>query len=368
MEILDSDEENDSDNVRPNIRSHETEDRFMCCCCNTVNNFVFGTDPDLNECPNCFHQLEGDCCQRYRSEVYERIADSTQLDEDQSDALSDNFSDVFSLPSISTSPTSVTGTTPIILEAIARFVDLIYGIIDLRSIVRTTGEGNIVETGRLQKIFRHLLKEFSRDLFLEYPSDEYWELCQFFRTSSRQLSLAIVTGLQQGPVNSSQTSQAPNRGGESLSDGDSTDADSEEPRERAKYNQSAAIRRLEVVVTSSHAFKTFLRNLGDELHHSFRYRIRRFAHSQLVKNATPKEKALMLEVVSELFYSDPPAIHVNKDSISWIDLGMNFLDSFTEEDWEWWPFATAKQPLTPGYARLEWECVRAHTVTTSNQV
>ncbi|RMJ04826.1 hypothetical protein CDV36_014510 [Fusarium kuroshium] len=117
-----------------------------------------------------------------------------QVDDDQ-DSSSSEFSDTISDFTISTSATSLPGGGVDTWAANEAFIDLLYGVVDLRKLMGPALEADGMGREKLCIKMRKLLKVLSRDLSRELTREDK-EIPKFFLTSARRLSTKIVNGLR----------------------------------------------------------------------------------------------------------------------------------------------------------------------------
>lgn len=305
----------------PNKVPNNTYYFFECCHCR--DHYIYSDKAKKSGCPKCGHRSK-DCCRVVDSGIAKATSHSKQTketmgiaetemeerdvetntnesevetNEDEKDGVSNNIAQSSPVTLTPSSPTTVPETVPLIEDAST-------GIVDIGDIIEAARGRSVVERG--------LIHTVSPGLVDESESEE-----------------------QKGQLESIK-----------------------QPQDQQKLDHAGTIPQSKGVIPSSHAFKEFIRNLVDEVDPLFKHKIRRLAHWYLVKQADPDIQADLLELISELAYSDPVTIHIyNEDSISWVDKIGNLLDGYSKDEWDWWPLATPKQRLMPGYSRLDWKCV-----------
>lgn len=378
--------------IVPNKVPNKRDDCFECCECGGRGHYIYYDNAEKSDCPTCYHRNE-DCCKVVDSGIAEETSHSTQAEErsiktntnegdvetneDEKEETSNNVAQSSPVTLTPTSPTSMPDIVPLIGEAVARFAGLAGGVFNTGEIIEMTRERSVVERGHIHTDSPGQFDEFSAEPAPEHlSSDLPQRFNEIFDTLSLDPSSSFDAQLQQSvqsPVDYPQTETyrkrfpSPVQEVEERSDSLPYESESEEqkgqlePIEQPQDQQkpdAGTIHRSKGVIPSSHAFKEFIRNLVDEVDPLFKHKIWRLAHWYLVKHADPDIQADLLELISELAYSDPVTIHIyNEDSISWVDKIGNLLDGYSKDEWDWWPLATPKQRLMPGYSRLDWKCV-----------
>lgn len=286
------------------------------------------------------------------------------------DSNDDDLFDTSSIKSIDTSVSANSTNSAIVKDATDSFVDLLDESMNLTSVVQKALEQKKLDPNALRNGVRRLLKLFSRDLSSELPSPEYRDACNFFMSSSRQISYEIAAraGIKMPSdvekispkeieTGTSRTSRERNKIIQVFDD--ESDAEEEEgPVSEDDAGVHPRISVLREVIASSEAFQLFMSNVYTLIHPSFESRLKRVSQVVAEKGAEIDPDGSLAEIVAELLYSQPSTITLSDtNSMSWIDAGKCWVENYTQQNWEWWPLMPTQARVPTGKAKLLWRCV-----------
>lgn len=265
---------------------------------------------------------------------------------------------LFSIDRASTAPTEAEIAVTNIEDIIEAFLGLIFGNMDcLESIALATKR---YSTYVLERRLRLLLKQFVTTLRLDSDASDR-NMISFFRGRSIIISRMIVERVEAkfGQLPSISKTDDSTSAVRARDEDDGLDLNvGGRDNESDDNDDSIVAAEIDVpgfqhLISSSPAFHKFLREISDISFPSFKSIVK-----SLLSRWRRKQLELPVEqLLSELIYSEPDLITVTEERPSWSDVIKGLIETYTHEQWNWWPLRPPHTPLEPDQVRVTWRCV-----------
>jgi hypothetical protein len=334
-------------------------------------------------------------------------SDTTDISSDMESVLS------IIAPTVS-SKTSIQGE--ISLFAADEFITLLLEDKELRVLFAAAIQSDRVGPERFERNLRRLLNQYSVDLKEEARRNEEKAAVYLIRSRSRYLANDIrrkltsvkdsdrqyeiltersdhkinslraverylaesnpkdsnqrrhVNFLSEDSWNEAESSERHTEGVNSDSDFEENSAD-DDITESQNYEKLPKLSMVKDFMITSTAFSMFRQNLQQFIQPASRSKLGRL----LVKLSKPERnnsipassKSKLRSLIRDLDFIPPGQIRISyQESSSLLNHFKGIVEELTKETWEWWPLKPRMRPLSPGYARLRWDCVSFRPLAT----
>jgi arginyl-tRNA synthetase len=338
----------------------------------------------------------------------------SDIDSDTTDISSDMESVLSIVAPTVSSKTSIQGE--ISLFAADEFITLLLEDEELRVLFAAAIQSDRVGPERFERNLRRLLNQYSVDLKEEAERNEEKAAVYLIRSRSRYLAndirrkltsvkdsdrqYEILTQRSDHKINSlraverylaesnskgsnqrrpdnflSEDSGNEAESSEKLREGDNSDSDFEENSaddditESQNYEKLPKLSMVKDFMITSTAFSAFRENLRQFIQPTSRSKLGRL----LAKISKPERNNSILEssksklrsLIRDLDFISPGQIRISyQESSGILNHLKGIVEELTEETWEWWPLKPRLRPLSPGHARLRWDCVSFRPLET----
>jgi hypothetical protein len=139
--------------------------------------------------------------------------------------------------------------------------------------------------------------------------------------------------------------------------------------ESQNYEKLSKLSMVKDFMITSTAFSMFRENLRQFIQPASRSELGRLL-AKLAKpernNSIPESsKSKLRSLIRDLDFISPGQIRISyQESWSLTNHLKGIVEELTKETWEWWPLKPRMQPLSPGHARLCWNCVSFRPLAT----
>jgi hypothetical protein len=168
--------------------------------------------------------------------------------------------------------------------------------------------------------------------------------------------------------NQAESSERQPEGINSDSDFEENSAD-DDITESQNYEKLPKLSMVKHFMITSSAFSMFRENLRQFIQAASRSKLGRLL-AKLSKpernNAIPESsKSKLRSLIRDLDFISPGQIRISyQESSSLLNHFKGIVEELTKETWEWRPLKPRMRPLSPGYARLCWDCVSFRPLAT----
>ena len=276
-----------------------------------------------------------------------RCGDEYAEDDDVGSEMSFGHESVFSVAATVTTSTSfsVGELDDFLIQELANFLWEDSVLHDLYSVGLHDAK---IGRDRFQRNFRRLLKQFALDLKLEATDREQFRAANFISNQSGAVSREICVRVA-GPK---KTPQIPR---------DQEDSSNEEAEDPPSEDEEYSLSQVKQFILSSFAFAAFRDNLRNFVQPTLQSKFGELIRVAKGQRALPHchvQDNWIRTCLSEVRCIDPSMVEISRGTNdSWTNNFKIFVENWTRQRWDWWPFVPAQHPLDSDQVRLKWLCV-----------
>jgi hypothetical protein len=236
------------------------------------------------------------------------------------------------------------------------FVDLLWTQTDVHALLLAAS--HIVQVPGLQLKISGLLSQLALDLVVESTSTNDRAIAQLMHRRANSIVEALVCRLEGDPnipkTNAGLTNDLEPKipGTKPTLVEDISELDTPLPTQ-AEITQ---------FVIPSFAFQSLRRSLNELAWPSFSTILQNLATPGLV-TMSADDASRVRRLVRELKVSHPSTITYSEAEPTFFDFVRFRIEEITQQEWDWWPLLSPKEPLRKGHVRVEWRTYASQNVS-----